>query len=48
MAVAVGNRWLGLWGGGCQPVILEGFLDSLSSGGAETLVDGECMLPRPG
>ena len=44
VALAVDGRWLGLRGGGCQPVALEGFLDAPGGRGADVLVDGECLL----
>jgi len=42
MAFAFGRGWLGLGGG--RPVVLEGFLDPPCSGGADALVDRECLL----
>ena len=39
VAFVAGSRWLGLRGGGCQLVPLEGFLDALGGGGADALVD---------
>ena len=44
IAFGVGSGCWGLWSGGCQLVILEGFLDALGSGGADALVDGEGLL----
>jgi hypothetical protein len=44
MAFAVGRRRLRLGGGRCQPVVLEIFLDPPRSGGADALVDRECVL----
>jgi len=43
MAFAVGSQWLGLWGGGCQPEVLEGLLDVPRGGGADALVDRQCL-----
>src|SRR5215468_4989791 len=43
MALAVGSPWLGLWGGGCQLVVLDGLLDASRGGGADALVDRECL-----
>ena len=42
--MAVGGRWLGLRGGGCQFVVLDGLLDAPRGGGADALVDRECLL----
>ncbi len=44
MAFAAGSRLLGLRGGGCQPVVLDGLLDAPHGGGADALVDRECLL----
>src|SRR5262245_20619844 len=41
LTVAVGSCWLGLWGGGCQLVVLDGLPDALDGGGADALVDRE-------
>jgi len=45
---AAGHRWLRPWGGGCQPVVLEGLLDAPGRRGADALVDRECLLQRRG
>jgi hypothetical protein len=42
MTFAVAGRWLGLGGGG-QLVVLEGLLDSPGGGGADALVDRQCL-----
>ena len=34
----------GLRRAGCEPVLLEGFLDPPGGGGADALVDRECLL----
>src|SRR5215475_14511867 len=44
MALAVGSPWLGLWGGGCQLVVLDGLLNAPRGGGADPPVDRECLL----
>ena len=40
VALAAGSRW---FGGGCEPVLMEGFLDAAGGGGADALVDRECL-----
>src|SRR5262249_40398688 len=47
MAFAAGSRWLGLGGGECQPVALEGLLDAPRGRSADALVDRQC-LPQVG
>ena len=42
-AFAGGSRQLGLWGGEFQLVVLEGFPDAPGGGGADALVDRECL-----
>ena len=43
--VLAGRRRPGLHRAGCEPVLLEGFLDALGGGmGSDALVDGECLL----
>jgi hypothetical protein len=44
MAFVARIRWLGLQSGGWQPVPPEGFLNALGGGGADPLVDRECLL----
>jgi len=44
MVFAARSRLLGFWGGGCQPVVLDGLLDAPRGGGADALVDRECLL----
>jgi hypothetical protein len=44
MAFAAGRLWSALRGGGRQRVPLEGFLDALGGGGADALVDSQCLL----
>jgi hypothetical protein len=43
MAFAVVSRLLGLRGGGSQLVVLKGLLDAPCGGGADALVDRECL-----
>ena len=43
MVLAAGSRWLGIGGGGWQLVPVEGFLDALGGGGADALVDRQCL-----
>ena len=43
MTLAVGGRRLGLWSG-CQFVILHGLLDAPRGGGADALVNRECLV----
>src|SRR5262249_61156889 len=45
MAFAVGGRRLGLWGGRCQLVVVEGLLDALRGQSADALVDRK-RLPQ--
>ena len=40
VAFAAGSRW---FGGGFEPVLIEGLLDAPGGGGAEALVDRECL-----
>ena len=43
MTFAAGSRWMGLCRDGCQFVMIEGFLNTLGGGGADALVDGQCL-----
>ena len=43
MTLAVGGGRLGLWSG-CQFVILHGLLDAPRGGGADALVNRECLV----
>src|SRR5215475_14483128 len=42
IACTAGSRWFR--GGGCEPVLVEGFLDAPRGGGSDALVDRECLL----
>ena len=46
VALAAWSLWLELRGG-CQPVVLEGFLDPSRGGGADALVDRVCLVQQP-
>ena len=43
MTFAVGSFLARCCGDGCQPVVMEGFLDVPDGGGSEALVDGESV-----
>src|SRR5215470_4678196 len=43
VAFAAGGCWLGLLSSGCQLVVLEGLLDAPRGGGADALVDRQCL-----
>jgi len=43
MTFAAGSRWMGLCRDGCQFVMIEGFLNTLGGGGADALVDRQCL-----
>jgi hypothetical protein len=46
VAFAAWSLWLEFRGGRCQPVILEGFLDSPCGGGADAPVDRVCLVQQ--
>jgi hypothetical protein len=48
MAFVAGSHWLGRRGGGCQLVVVEGFLDAMGGWGADALVDREGLLQADG
>jgi hypothetical protein len=41
--LAAGSCWRGFCCDGCQPVVFKGFSDALGGGGADALVDRECL-----